>query len=396
MSTGLDLENVASKVMGVLNEGYLAKVRLDTHRGVAPPRARRAKGRAASWAPIAIREMLRNPIYWGERIWNRGSAASGDGRSRSVATKRALGCAHPRLLGIRACSSASTRHEWVKDHETGMRRRFDRPESEWVRQQDEAWRVVSDELWQAAQDVRGRRNERHVRDAAGRIRRTAIGNSSGRKRLLSGFFECGKCGGSFHALSARFWGCSWRKNRGACSNDVKIPEPLLERAVLGAVSEALDEEIAVHALEVAIADLRERIARAEPTRLEEELAGLDVRIARALDLAIELGDLAEAKDRLRALRAERERKAGELDRARVDLPTAEELMPRLREKLGALEATLRADVALSRLALGTLLGDRRIRVYRDRQIEGLGRWPLKRPRPRGEASEPRDSVVAGA
>jgi hypothetical protein len=277
--------------------------------------------------------MLRNPIYRGERVWNRS--------------------------------------EWIKDHETGKRQRFERPESEWVRQQEEAWRIVPDELWNAAQEARGRRNERHVRDAGGKIRRTAIGNSSGRKRLLSGFLECGECGGSYHAVSARLWGCSWRKNRGVCSNDVKIPEAVLERAVLGAVRDALDEEIAAHALDVALADLRQRIARAEPTRLEGELACLDTKIVRALDLAIELGDLGEAKEKLRGLRAERERVAGELARARVDLPTAEELMPRLREKLRAIEETLRADVALSRLALGTLLGDRRIRVYQDGRIEGL-------------------------
>jgi hypothetical protein len=76
--------------------------------------------------------MLRNPIYRGERIWNRSF--------------------------------------WVKDHETGRRRRFDRPEDEWVHQQEEAWRIVSDELWSAAQKTRDRRNERHERDGCGRIR----------------------------------------------------------------------------------------------------------------------------------------------------------------------------------------------------------------------------------
>ena len=81
--------------------------------------------RGNGWAPTAIREMLRNPIYRGERIWNRSF--------------------------------------WVKDHETGRRRRFDRPESEWVRQEDEAWRIVPDELWRAAQETRGRRNKRHQR-----------------------------------------------------------------------------------------------------------------------------------------------------------------------------------------------------------------------------------------
>ena len=434
-STGLDLDNVGARVMGVMNEEYLEKVRQDTRRGlrgcfdrkhatggapfgyrtvpivvgqdahghpltqgyrlevdpelapvvvrlfegyarqglglralahrlnaegVASPRPRGTRGRAASWAPTAIREMLRNPIYRGERVWNRS--------------------------------------EWIKDHETGKRQRFERPESEWVRQQEEAWRIVSDELWQAAQEVGGRRNERYLRDDAGKIRRTALGIPSGRRRrLLSGFLVCGECGGSYHALTGRAeWGCSWHRNRGTCGNGVRIPQAQLEAAVLAAVRGAIDEEIAAHALEVALGDLRQRMASAEPKLLEAELAGLDAKIARALDLAIELGDLVEAKDRLRALRADRERVAGELGRTRVQLPTAEELLPRLREKLREIDATLRADEAMSRLALGALLGDRRIRVYQDGRIEGvLALEPeMNLPAPR-RAQEPAVSVVAG-
>jgi len=59
--------------------------------------------RKSGWCPTAIREMLRNPIYRGERVWNRSS--------------------------------------WLKDHETGKRRRFERPESEWVRQQESVARL---------------------------------------------------------------------------------------------------------------------------------------------------------------------------------------------------------------------------------------------------------------
>src|SRR5262245_32146542 len=410
-STGLDLDNVGARVMGVMSAEYLEKVRQDTHRGlrgrfdrklatgcapfgyrttpivtgqdahghpitsgyrlevdpqvspivvrifegyarqglglrtlahhlnaegIAPPRPRGSKGRAPSWAPTAIREMLRNPIYRGERVWNRS--------------------------------------EWRKDHETGRRSRFPRPEAEWVRQQDEAWRIVSDELWHAAQDARDRRNERHDRDAAGRILRTTIGNSSGRKRLLSGFLECGECGGSYHELSSCLWGCSWRKNRGAgvCSNDLKLPTALLESTGLAAVRNSLDDDIAAQALEVAVQDLRRRVATADPRRLEEELAALDAKIGRALDLAIDGGgDLPAVKERLRALRADRERVAGELARAGTVLPTVEELLPRLREKLHAIEKTLRADVKLARLALGALLAEERLRIYRDGRIEGL-------------------------
>ena len=48
----------------------------------------------------------------------------------------------------------------------------------------------------------------------------------------------------------------------------------------------------------------------------------------------------------------------------------EELLPGLRERLRSIEETLRADLAAGRLVLGALLGERRLRVYRDGRIEG--------------------------
>jgi len=85
--------------------------------------------------------------------------------------------------------------------------------------------------------------------------------------------------------------------------------------------------------------VRQRLAAAEPTELEARLRDLDTKIERALDLAVEVGDLGTAKERLRTPRVERERVTGELARTRLDLPTAEELMPRLRERLRDLEST---------------------------------------------------------
>jgi len=71
-------------------------------------------------------------------------------------------------------------------------------------------------------------------------------------------------------------------------------------------------------------------------------------------------------------------------------------MPLLREKLADIDATLRADTARGRLALGALLRERRLRVYSDGRVEGiatLGPETLAAPR---KASERQDSVVAGA
>src|SRR5215472_4072481 len=160
VSTGLDLFNVGAKVLGVMAEEYLVKLRADTARGlrgraerglatggtaygyrtvpvavddqgravegaghrlvvdeaaatvvrrifdhylggaglreiahrlncegVAAPRPRSMKSCRPSWAPSSIRAMLGNPLYMGERVFNRS--------------------------------------EWVKDHETGRRIRHE-------------------------------------------------------------------------------------------------------------------------------------------------------------------------------------------------------------------------------------------------------------------------------
>ncbi len=278
----------------------------------------------------------------------------------------------------------------------GRRRRIERPESEWVRQHEERWRIVPDELWAAAQDARAGRNERHVRDSGGRIRRSAAACGAHRKRLLSGFLRCGECGGSFHALDARAWGCSWNRNRGSCANDVRVPAGNLERAVLAAVQDALDEEVAEQAARVALDELQARLAQTDRTALEAKLSALDVKIERALDMAVELPDLAVVKTKMRELRTEREKVVGELARAGRVLPTLEELEPLVRARLRDLRATLTADVGLGRMALGALLGEDRLRIYRDGRIEGtatLRPEMLWAPR---EASEPIDPVVAGA
>jgi hypothetical protein len=65
--------------MVVMDARYLGTARNDGRQGlglrtlahrldeeaIAPPRPRGQRGRAASWAPSAIREMLRNAIYRG-------------------------------------------------------------------------------------------------------------------------------------------------------------------------------------------------------------------------------------------------------------------------------------------------------------------------------------------
>ena len=84
-----------------------------------------------------------------------------------------------------------------------------------------------------------------------------------------------------------------------------------------------------------------------------------------------------------------------LGQVRIELPKAEDLIPRLREKLRDISAALKAAPPLGRMALGSLLGDSRLRVYADGRIEGLATLNPETVAAPRRTSEPRQSVVAG-
>ena len=97
----------------------------------------------------------------------------------------------------------------------------------------------------------------------------------------------------------------------------------------------------------------------------------------------------------RALRTERERVANQLEQVRVDRSSVEDLLPQLRERLRDFESTLKADVVCGRLVLGGLLGDRRLRIYRDGRIEGEATLAPEKLRAPRRTSKPSDRGVAG-
>ena len=69
--------------------------------------------------------------------------------------------------------------------------------------------------------------------------------------------------------------------------------------------------------------------------------------------------------------------------------------PRHGDLFDSLDATLKADVAKGRLALGGLLGGERLRIYKDGRIEGSAILAPEMLRTPKRTSEPADSVVAG-
>ena len=103
------------------------------------------------------------------------------------------------------------RHRKKKDPATGRARMFDNPESEWMRADVPALRIVSDELWQA---VKARQGE--LRGKRGGAKRPA--------RLFSGILTCAVCGGGMSIVGPNSYGCSNRAQKGTCENARTITE----------------------------------------------------------------------------------------------------------------------------------------------------------------------------
>ena len=317
---GLDRHEVSGAFPGALAGGAVfverrgpqALARRLNAEGVPPPRPRALSGRPASWAPTAIREMLRNRLYVGERVFNRS--------------------------------------EWVKDHETGKRRRFERPESEWVRR------------------TAGR--PEHLGAGAGRAR--PAGNPlppHGRRAL---------------------------PRRAARPPDAGEAPPVglpRVRRVRGRLLRGLVRR-----------PVRMRVApRPRPRRVRQRAPRREGRARGPRSRRGKLGDLHAHARVLGELRAERAALQGQLGHARsceLDLDEAR-VRKLVEESVADLRAALSGAPEDARRVFAALLGDRHMRVAPDPErgfrVEGLFEWSLEARAPGPQEKTGRlASVVAGA
>lgn len=180
---------------------------LNAERALAPtPKA----GRPPGWNASTVRTILHRSLYTGHVVW-----------------------------GVRR-----KRNAWGESALTY------RPAHEWVTRQDEALRIVSDDLWAAAhRRFAGLRQAFNVADVATSSGAGAEKPTRGRRRdadspyLLSGHVRCGVCGGAVGVVggsrsSARghVYGCLRKHKTGLCANTVRLPLALVDDAVLTAVA----------------------------------------------------------------------------------------------------------------------------------------------------------------
>lgn len=200
-----------------------------------PAPRRKYKGKIQQrWFGSAIKEICRNEIYRGVRMWNRTQTIFNSADGTKVKRKR--------------------------------------PESEWVRVEVPELRIASDELWQTVQEVNQRNRDKIYGRRIGGMNRT----EASRMYLFSGIMTCGECGGRFTVVGGKapnvFYGCRNHRYRQACAARVTIRRERMEHQLIAAIStNLLDPRLAQERCREFAEQLKARIELEEAKAREAEL-----------------------------------------------------------------------------------------------------------------------------
>jgi hypothetical protein len=215
--------------------------------GIEPPRNPNKAGIPA-WYPSTIKEITKNELYRGMRIWKR--------------------------------------VQNVFNFAEGKKSRRKRSPAEWTRLEIPELRIIPDELWVKVQAVNQHGHDKYFACRQGGMNRTA----ASRTYLFSGIMVCGVCGGNFTVIGGKApnvrYGCPNYRFRGTCTNKTSILRTRLEQQLIAALSKnLLDESLEEERIREFSAQLKARI------ELEEKLAH---------DAASNASQLKEERDDLQA------------------------------------------------------------------------------------------------
>jgi site-specific DNA recombinase len=295
---------------------------LNAERAVCP---RPMPGRPAGWAPSSVREVLYRTTYRGEVVWN--------------ATRK--------------------RDQWGQQKTSG------RPEREWIRAAAPALRIVSDEVWNAAQArLRGIRAQLVTASSNGPGgRRKPRARDIESSYLLSGFARCAVCGGGLCVMSRtrnggqqreHFYGCLAHHKRGAavCGNGLTLPMDRVDAAVLGTLaSDVLRPALVMEIVDVALEALRPQTRAADVAGMRSSLQRVDREVDRLTEAIAAGGQLSPLLEALKVRQARRETLAASL--------TAREAFDGRRFTRTSIEAQVRVRVADWRAKLTASVADTR-------------------------------------
>ncbi len=288
-----------------------------------PGSIRSSKG----WSPATISRVLDNEKYAGRWIWNR--------------------------------------TESRRDPRTGRRRRFEKPESEWVIHEDEELRIIPGPLWEA---VCKRRKEMHRTWPGGAGKRGFSKEQGSRQaqfptHLLAGSMVCGSCGATIAQVSGKsggYYGCL-AATKGACENKTLVRRTLAEKVILEAVQDQISdpEHIAYVLQRVEQEIAKQRADLPDALKLKEaELGAEQRRLANFVDF---IGEGRGSQALAQAL-VETECRVGALTEEVDSLQRSHEKIFRLppiewiRERMSNVQSVLEQRTARSAQMLRDLLG----------------------------------------
>ncbi len=266
--------------------------------------------------------ILRNELYIGRVIWNRG--------------------------------------EWIKKPGTSIRTYRPRPRDQWIIVDQPDLRIVPPELWQK---VQARLNNPNA--AASRPGRRG-------KYLLTGILKCAECGGSMTLIDRRCYGCGTRHRGGdfACSNPIRLRRTKLEDHLLAEVRQEL---LAPNVIRWVKREISSALNTPDNTnQYETELMSLGSEITRVVDAIAQVGISPALESKLHEL--EQRKVEAEIALASAQRPITlpdcseiQEIWTELVEGLGELkDKATDMELEAARTAIKGLVGE--IRVTRD----GLG------------------------
>lgn len=285
--------------------------------------------RGGQWARSAIYGdkrtgvgLLNNPLYIGRYIWNRS--------------------------------------KWVKDPDTGKRKRRERPESEWIKQDAPQLRIISDQLWR---QVQARLNtSRH--ESARQVKAGKNTGGRGPKYLFSGLLKCGVCGSNFVMSNSRSYGCASLKERGkdACSNTALVRRDITESRLLEGIKRDLLSPEAVDLFKREIIRLQKESRQASPASdIKKQITKLDREIDNIVD-AIAQGFASETlKTKLVCAEQQRTSLTAELRVQTRPAPDISDILAAVSEYkqiIERMEAEVGNDVNQARESIKELLGDK--------------------------------------
>jgi DNA invertase Pin-like site-specific DNA recombinase len=246
----------------------------------------------------------------------------------------------------------------VRNPKTGTAFMVPRPESEWDIVPRPLWRIVSDELWQAAEAQL--RHKRFNGRKQGGLNRS----EASRRYIFSGRMKCRQCGGRVNIVQAKkadpLYGCHGCRFEGTCENELQVSQTVLEDRLLSAMAANLeDPSLRAFLVQEFRRQLLETIDAIE-AKLRDQ-AGIDALRSRQIELLQQrknllkaIGDgarYASVQDVLDPIEQELDSIHGELERPVTSPPrlmSEEEVDEFLAGKMSDLAAVLRGEPEIAK------------------------------------------------